>query len=198
MNLRASSRRAAVLAFALVCGVVATQALAHAQKKFDLSADKGVNYQTFKDSGGRFDLEYPAKDWSELEVGGCTLVIFERNDRTATVVVEQERLVEPLGPSEIATNAQIEIDGLKEQQPTAKDFQSELIDTNAGRGAVIRYARPGKKGPERVIRFSIAIGRDLYRVAAIVPERSLAKLEPTLLHIMDSFKISANPAGAKK
>ena len=198
MNLRASSSRVAVLAFALVCCVMATQTLVRAQKRFDLSADKNVNYQTFKDSGGRFDLEYPAKDWSELEVGGCTLVILERNDRTATVVIERERLVEPLGPSEIATNAQIEIDGLKEQQPAASEFQSELIDTKAGRGAVIRYARPGKKGLERVIRFSIAIGRDLYRVAAIVPEKSLAKLEPTLLHMMDSFKLSPSPAGAKK
>ena len=198
MNLRASSSRVAVLAFALVCYVMATQTVVRAQKRFDLSADKNVNYQAFKDSGGRFDLEYPAKDWSELEVGGCTLVILERNDRTATVVIERERLVEPLGPSEIATNAQIEIDGLKEQQPAASEFQSELIDTKAGRGAVIRYARPGKKGLERVIRFSIAIGRDLYRVAAIVPEKSLAKLEPTLLHMMDSFKLLPSPAGAKK
>ena len=198
MNLQASSRRAAVLAFALVCCVISAQTLALAQKRFIISGDKNVTYQTFKDSGGRFELDYPAKDWSELEVGGCTLVILARNDRTATVVVDMDRLVEPLGPSEIATNAQIEIEGLMEQQPKARDFQTEIIDTNAGRGAVIRYAKPGKKGSERVIRFSLAVGRDLYRLAAIVPEGSLAKHEPVILHMMDSFKISADPAGAKK
>jgi hypothetical protein len=198
MNLQASSRRAAVLTFALVCCVISSQTLALAQKRFIILGDKNVTYQTFKDSGGRFELDYPAKDWSELEVGGCTFVILSRNDRTATFVVEMDRLVEPLAPSEIATNAQIDIDSLKEQQPNARDFQTEIIDTNAGRGSVIRYAKPGKKGSERVLRFSLAIGRDLYRLAAIVPEGSLARHEPVILHMMDSFRISADPAGAKR
>ena len=198
MNLQASSRRAAVLTFALVCCVISSQTLALAQKRFIILGDKDVTYQTFKDSGGRFELDYPTKDWSELEVGGCTFVILSRNDRTATFVVEMDRLVEPLGPSEIATNAQIDIDSLKEQQPNARDFQTEIIDTNAGRGSVIRYAKPGKKGSERVLRFSLAIGRDLYRLAAIVPEGSLARHEPVILHMMDSFRISADPAGAKR
>jgi hypothetical protein len=198
MNPHASSRRAAVLAFAFVCGVISIQAPVIAQKRFGLFGDKNVAYQTFKDSAGRFDLEFPAKDWTELEIGGATLAIIERNDRTATFVIELDRLVEPLGPSEIATNAQIELDSLKEQQPKATDFQAELIETNAGRGAVIRYARPGKKGPERVIRYSVAIGRDLYRLAAIVPEGSLAKHEPIILHMMDSFKTTATTTGAKK
>jgi hypothetical protein len=186
------------MAFALVCYVVSIQARALAQKRFGIFGDKNVSYQTYRDSAGRFDLEYPTRDWTELEVGGATLAIIERNDRTATFVIELDRLVEPLGPSEIATNAQIELDALKEQQPKARDFQAELIETNAGRGAVIRYARQGKKGPERVIRFSIAIGRDLYRLAAIVAEGSLARHEPIILHMMDSFKTSATPAGEKK
>ena len=176
---------------------MATQTLVRAQKRFDLSADKNVNYQTFKDSGGRFDLEYPAKDWIELEVGGCTLVILERNDRTATVVIDLAHLTEPLAPAEIATNAQIEVDTLREQQPTAKDFKSEILDSKAGRASLIRYARMGPNGPERVIHYSVAVANDLYRLDAVVPEINLAKLEPIIMHMILSFKVPAGPTSSK-
>jgi len=41
-------------------------------------------------------------------------------------VIDLAHLTEPLAPAEIATNAQIEVDSLREQQPTAKDFKSEI------------------------------------------------------------------------
>ena len=34
----------------------------------------------FKDPAGRFELEYPEKDWKRLPSGGSSLVVFARND----------------------------------------------------------------------------------------------------------------------
>lgn len=196
MNVRLSSRRPAVLALALACGVLSAETLAIAQGFLGFGG--GVNYRPFKDPAGRFQLEYPTKDWSEFPHGGSTLAILARNDRTATVVIDLTRLTEPLGPSEVATNAQIELEELKEQQPLAKDFTSELLETKAGRGSLIRYARAGTSGTERVMRFTVGIGRDLFRLDAIVPEASMEKHQPIIMRMIQSFKSPADPAGAKK
>ncbi len=102
-----------------------------------------------------------------------------------------------MAPSEIATNAQIELEGLKEQQPGAKDFSSEIVDSAAGRASLIRYARVGANGPERVMRYSVGVGKDLYRLDAVVSEEARAKYEPILMHMLLSFKVPASPAGSK-
>jgi len=197
MNLKVSSRRPSALAFAVACCVLSTESLAIGQKKFLIFGDKNVTYRTFKDASGRFELEYPTKDWSPFPTGGSAIAILARNDRTATVVIDLAHLTEPLAPSEIATNAQIEADSLKEQQPTAKDIKSEILDTKAGRASLIRYARTGANGPERVMHYSVAVGHDLYRVDAVVQEAALAKLEPIIMHMILSFKVPAGPASSK-
>jgi hypothetical protein len=198
MNAQLSSRRPALLAFALACGVLSTETLAIAQGGF-FGIGGGVSYRPFKDPVGRFQFDLPTKDWNELPHGGSTLVILARNDRTATVVIDLTRLTEPLDPSEVATNAQIELDLLKEQQPQAKNFASEILETKAGvRGSLIRYARLGTSGPERVMRFSAAIGLNLFRLDAVVPEQSLEKHEPIIMRMIQSFKSPADPPGAKK
>jgi photosystem II reaction center protein PsbP len=190
-------RRRSVVALMTACCVLATHQLAHAQKKFLIFGDKNVTYKTFKDTAGRFELEYPNKDWSQVPAGGSTIAILARNDHTATVVIDLTRLSEPLAPAEVATNAQIELETLKEQQPNAKNFSSEIVDSNVGRASLIRYARVGASGPERVMRYSIAVGKDLYRLDAVAAEASMAKYEPILLHMFQSFKVPANPAGSK-
>jgi hypothetical protein len=197
MNLKAPSRRPSALALAVACLVLSTEQLSSAQKKFLMFGDKNVTYKTFKDASGRFELEYPTKDWSPFPVGGSAIAILSRNDRTATVVIDRSRLTEPLAPSEVATNAQIELESLKEQQPNAKDFTSEILDSKAGRASLIRYARVGANGSERVMRYSVAVGQDLYRLDGIVPEGALAKYEPILMHMFLSFKVPANPASSK-
>ena len=197
MNLNLSSRRPSALAFAVACCVLSTESLAIGQKKFLIFGDKNVTYRTFKDASGRFELEYPTKDWSPFPTGGSAIAILARNDRTATVVIDLAHLTEPLAPSEIATNAQIEADSLKEQQPTAKDIKSEILDTKAGRASLIRYARTGANGPERVMHYSVAVGHDLYRLDAVVQEPALAKLEPIIMHMILSFKVPAGPASSK-
>jgi hypothetical protein len=197
MNPKVSSGRASALAFAVACCVLSTEHLAIAQKKFLIFGDRNVTYKTFKDASGRFELEYPTKDWSPFPVGGSAIAILSRNDRTATVVIDLSRLTEPLAPAEVATNAQIEVETLKQQQPNAKDFTSEILDSKAGRASLIRYARTGTNGPERVMRYSVAVGNELYRLDAVVPEGSRAKYEPILMHMFLSFKVPANPAGSK-
>jgi hypothetical protein len=197
MNLKVFSRRPSAVAFLVACWVLATGHPVLAQKRFLVFGDKNVTYKTFKDASGRFELEYPAKDWSPFPAGGSAAAILSRNDWTATVVIDLSRLSEPLAPSEVATNAQIEVESLKEQQPNAKNFTSEIVDSKSGRASLIRYARVGGIGVERVMRYSVAVGRDLYRLDAIVPEASMAKYEAILLHMFQSFKTPATPASAK-
>ena len=74
---------------------------------------------------------------------------------------------------------------------------SSRVDSKAGRGSLIRYARLGATGPERVMRYSVAVGLDLYRLDVVVPEASLAKYEAILMHMILSFKVPANPAPSK-
>jgi len=197
MNLKPSSRLRPAVALLIAGCILSTPHPASAQKKFLIFGDKDVKYKTFKDAAGRFELEYPAKDWNTLPTGGSAIVILSRNDRTATVVVDLSKLTEPLAPAEVATNAQIEVEGLKEQQPNAKEFTSEIVDSKSGRASLIRYARVGNNGPERVMRYSIGVGKDLYRLDAVVPEAALAKYEAILMHMLLSFKVPANPASTK-
>ena len=197
MNQKVSSRGLPAVAVTVACCVLGNGYQALAQKKFLIFGDKDVKYKTFRDASARFELEYPTKDWNSLPTGGSAVAILSRNDRTATVVIDLAHLTEPLAPAEIATNAQIEVDTLREQQPTAKDFKSEILDSKAGRASLIRYARMGPNGPERVIHYSVAVANDLYRLDAVVQEINLAKLEPIIMHMILSFKVPANPASSK-
>ena len=197
MTVNLSSRRPSAVAFAVAYCIVSHEFPAFAQRKFLIFGDKNIKYKAFKDPSGRFELEYPTKDWSPLPTGGSAVAILARNDRTATVVIDVSRLTEPLAPSEVDTNAQIEVETLKEQQPRAKDFSSEIVDASAGRASLIRYARIGANGPERIIRYSVGVGHELYRLDAVVQEAALAKHESVILHMIKSFKSPADPPGAK-
>jgi PsbP len=196
MTLTIVRRRGSMLAAAIVCCLVAGQQQAFAQF-LGIFGDKNVKYKTFKDPAGRFELEYPNKDWSTLPSGGSAIAILSRNDRTATVVVDLSKLTEALTPAEVATNAQIELEGLKEQHPNGRNFTSELVDSKAGRASLIRYARIGTNGQERVMRYSVGVGLDLYRLDAVVEEASVAKYEAILLHMLMSFTAPAGAASSK-
>jgi len=164
-----------------------------------LFGDRGVTYRTYRDPAGRFEFEYPTRDWRVLSSATANLAMLARNDG-ATVAIDFSRmaLARPL-TSDIAysTLADVEIDSLKERQPQAKEFKSEIVETKAGRGALIRYASVGTKGPERVMQYSIPVGLDLYRVIAIVPEMLLSKHEPVLMHMIESFRAPAAEATSK-
>jgi hypothetical protein len=196
-----SSRRILVAAVLFTaCWLVSRAELSAAQLGLGkLFGDKGVTYRTFRDPAGRFEFEYPTKDWRELSSATANLAMLARNDG-ATVAIDFSRmaLARPL-TSDIAygTLADVEIDSLKERHPQAKEFKSEIIETRGGRGALIRYATVGTKGPERIMQYSIPVGLDLYRVIAIVPEMLLAKHEAVLMHMIESFRAPAAEAPSK-
>ena len=83
----------------------------------------------------------------------------------------------------------VEVGRLKEQQPQAKDFNSQVIETKGGQGALVRYSRVGLGGrSERVMQYSLPAGLLLFRLTGVVPDGLQPKHEPTLTHMIDSFK----------
>jgi len=190
-----SRRTVLALPTALLC-VVSGAAAAGGQ--FGSGGDRGVSYRVFKDPAGRFEIEYPTRDWRQAPISGSTLVNFARTDGQAALSVESFRLADTLAPSEILTMAEIEIQDLKDRQSGARNFTSEILDTKAGRGALIRYSRAGAKGPDLVMQYSIPVGLDLYRVIAVVPEALAARHEPVVGHMILSFNAPAPGGGSRQ
>jgi hypothetical protein len=156
---------------------------------------RGPNYQIFKDVAGRFELDYP-KDWRVLPSGGSSLATFVSNDGP-TLFIDHVKLVEKMTPAEIEVMGENDADRLKREHPTAKDFKPGPLETKAGRGALIRYARI-ESGPEVVLHGSIPVGLDLFRVYGVLPQKQVSKYEPIVMHMIESFKAPADPADAKK
>jgi hypothetical protein len=197
MSRRHRSTRLSLLVCLALFGVVAGEHAAFAQKVLGIFGSGDVKYNAYREPSGRFEIEQPAKDWGLVPPGGSAIAIFARKDQTATLIVDLARLTEPLGENEITTNAQIEMDTLKEQQPNAKDFSSQLLACKGGKGALIKYSRIGTKGAERVLRYLIGVDRDLYRLDGVVQDASASKYEPVLMHMIQSFKAPAGPAATK-
>jgi len=197
MTGRNSSNRLAALALLAVVGVLAGERAALAQKVLGIFGSGDVKYTTYRDAAGRFEIEQPQKDWAVVPAGGSSLAIISQKDRVATLTIDLIRLTEPLAQNEILTNAQIEIDTLKEQQPNAKDFESAVFDSKAGKGALIKYSRVGAKGAESAKRYLIGVERDLFRLDGVVQIASAPKYEPVLMHMIQSFKAPAGPAATK-
>jgi hypothetical protein len=191
-----SRRVPVVLCFGLIA-VLAGERAALAQKKLGIFGSGDTKYNTYRDAAGRFEIEQPAKDWSLVPAAGSSIAIISRNDRMATISVDLLTLTEPLAADEITTNAQIEIDTLKEQQPNAKDFTSEVFECKSGKGALIRYSRVGATGAQKALRYLIGVDRNLFRLDAVVQFASAAKYEPILVHMIQSFKAPAGPAATK-
>jgi hypothetical protein len=155
---------------------------------------RGPSYQVFRDPAGRFELEYP-KDWRVLPSGGSSLATFVSNDGP-TLFIDHVKLAERMNPAEIEVMAENDAERLKREHPTGKDFKPASLETKAGRGALIRYARV-ESGPEVVVHSSIPVGLDLFRVYGVLPEKQVSKYEPIVMHMIESFKAPADPAGAK-
>jgi hypothetical protein len=152
-----------------------------------LTGDKGTKYQIYKDPEGRFEMEYPTKDWRILPSNSSsTLVGFSRNDGP-TFFVDYVRLREKLTKGEIDAMPESEVTRLKATQPKAAGFQAELLESKAGSGVLIKYSRPGT-GPESVIQYSLAANVDLYRLNGVVAEKQLQKYEPVIMHMIQSFQ----------
>jgi len=170
------------LLVAILCGHSAGLRAGQFSKLWGASGN--VKYDRFKDPAGRFEIEYPVKDWKRLPVGS-SLVAFARND-DATLSVDHLTLLEALTPGEVDGMMAVELATLKQQQPNGKDFKSEMVDTKAGHGILIRYSRVGA-GPETAIQYSIPVGRELFRINGIIANKQLAKYEPIIMYMINSF-----------
>ena len=175
---------------------VLSAGVAAGQFKWLVGGDKNVKYKTFKDPAARFELEYPAKDWKLLPSGGSSLAVFARNDGP-TLFINYVKMVDRLTAGEIDAMPDIEVSRLKEQQPKANAFKSEMLDSKAGRGVLIRYARGGGE-PETAVQYSIPVGLDLYRLNGVIPDKQLAKYKPIVMHMIQSFTAPMASAAPKQ
>lgn len=161
-----------------------------------ITGDRGTKYEMYRDADGRFEMEYPAKDWRLLPSNSAaTLVGFSRNDGP-TFFVDYVRLRDRLTKGELDAMADVEVTRLKDLQPKATGFKSELLDSRTGPGVLIRYSRPGTN-PESVIQYSIVANLDLYRLNGVVPEKQLSKYEPVIMHMIQSFQGKTSPPASK-
>ncbi len=187
------------IALTLLFCAVAREHIAAGQIGKIFGRKQEVIYQTYRDPGGRFSLEYPNKDWRVVPGGGpAALVILAREDGEATVGVEAVNLVEALVPSEIRVMAENEVDKLKERAPSAKDAKYELVDTTSGPGAMIPYANIGAQGAERVVQYAIPVDKTLFRLIRTARLAAAARHDAILTHMIESFKAPAGPAPPKR
>jgi len=188
-------RRRAFAGLALSTVWMLSTALA-ASQFLGIGGDRNPTYQTFKDPAGRFEIQYPKKDWKVLPSSGANLAVFSHKDGP-TLYLEHLRLDDPLTPEEIGAIAEVEVSRLKDQQPKVKDFKSDTVESKAGRGVLIRYARVQTE-PESVMQYSILVGQqDLYRLNGIVSDKLLAKYESIVRYMIQSFVAHPNPSPAK-
>lgn len=151
---------------------------------------KSPNYQIFRDPAGRFLIEYPAKDWRVIPVGGSVVASVAQKDGEAAVLVDYTKLKLALAPEEIDEGfANLELSALKEKEPTAKDVKATVVTAPSGPRVVIDYVRTGASGPERVTQYSIPAGADLYRVICTVRAALHEKYQPTMTYVVDSFSL---------
>jgi hypothetical protein len=190
--LRSGRRALAGSVLSILCLLPAGVTAGQNPFKWMLGSDK-TNYQTFKDPAGRFELEYPTKDWRVLPAsGGSTLAVFTRNDGPA-LFVDDVRLTDRLTQGELEAMPESELERLKQLEPKSSDFHSEMLDTKAGRGVLIKFSRAG----ESVMQCAISVGQELYRLNAVVPQRLFSKYQQTMVHMLQSFKAPADPSTPK-
>jgi hypothetical protein len=162
-----------------------------------LTFDRSTKYQTYKDPEGRFEMEYPSKDWRVLPSNSSsTLVGFSRNDGP-TFFVDHVPLRDKLTKGELDAMPDVEVQRLKDLQPKATGFKTELLESKAGSGVLIKYSRPGT-GPESVIQYSFAANVDLYRLNGVVADKQLQKYEPVIMHMIQSFQNKTSAASPKR
>jgi hypothetical protein len=181
----------------IVCGalVLAAASGSPARAQFGVfkRGSKNGSYQPFKDASGRFSLEYPAKDWRTIPGGGSVLVGFTHKDGDATVLVDYTKLKLALAPTEIdAAFAELEVQLLKEREPSVTDIKSSVVPGSPGPRIVIQFSRPGLHGVEQVLQYSIPVGDNLYRLVCTVRADKAEKNKAILSHMVESFAVAGS------
>ena len=72
-----------------------------------------------------------------------------------------------------------------------------MVETKAGRGVLIRYARVGARTRVRHAVFDPVGQQDLYRLNAIVSDKLLPKYESIVMHMIQSFMARPEPSSRR-
>jgi TonB family protein len=189
------SKHVRPIVIAVIVGV-ALPVVAAASGQFGFLRKGKVDYQAFKDPGGRFSLEYP-RDWQAIAGAGDVIASFSERKGEAALVIERFHLNQALASEEVSDLlAQLEADVLKEHQPKATDVKSQVVEAGGRRFIVIEYARPGLNGPERARQYSFPVQDEMFRLTCSAAVAQFTKYDPVFAHIADSFKPrSSNPTG---
>ncbi len=147
-----------------------------------------VQFQPQRAADAPVQLDLPKKDWMVLPSSGSVLLVLATKKGDAVVLVERSMLRQALEAADITDLfAQIETDAIKERQPKATDFQSKVLDAGDRRLVAVQYGRPGVLGSERVRQYSVAVGKQLYRVTCISSAAQFAAYDSVFSHIAASF-----------
>lgn len=148
-----------------------------------------VAFQSLKDAGGQFSMEYPVNDWQRLPGGGPVLFTLAQKSAEAVVVVVHSRLRLALEADEITDLfAELEGKAVMEDTPTAKDVHARIADNAGGRVVVIDFQRDGFKGSETVRQYVFPVGADMYRLICSASVSRFLKYEPVFARIAESFR----------
>jgi len=146
----------------------------------------------FQGPNGRVRFEYPKSGWQVVPGGSSVLVSLRQKGGEAAVVVEQNKLNQPLAPDDITDLfGQLEADVVKERQPTAANIESKVVEAGGRRFVILTYARQGIKASERVRQYSIPSGSDLFRLTCSAAADKFAKYESVFAHVAASFTVAA-------
>jgi hypothetical protein len=177
-------------AAAMVVGAAAQQPPAALRGTWYGRDAKG-SYTPYRDAAGRFNLEYPRRDWLLLTGDGAVLLVAAHNRGEAWVILERVRMNTALAPDEVTDLfADLETENVKQHQPRADGFQKRVFDTDNRRFIALQYTRPGvdPKEQEIVRQYSFPVGQDLYRLVCAVQGRRFDRYEAMCAHVAATFR----------
>ncbi len=183
---------ALVAVFWLLGTVTATSQLAQPPDPWFGPSRRPNDFQAPRAPLGPFSIQIP-KDWQIVPGHGhllFTLVEKTRNSLPiAAIAVEQMPLGASLDPKDLSgTNAQFEVDFMRERQPGGENFEQQIKDADGRRFIFIQYTKPGLGGQDRVVQYSVPAGSVMYRLLCIAPVAQLAKYQTVFAHVAASFK----------
>jgi hypothetical protein len=151
-------------------------------------------FEEIKDVSGKFTIQLP-RDWQFLPgYSGVLFTAFERpkGDRSfAAIVLEQMPLNAAVTPKDITAGfAKVEADATRDRQIGAEGFEHELKGTPDRRHIFIQYSKPGWKGADRIVQYSIPVGAVMYRLICVAPAAQLDRYQPIFAHAAASFNPS--------
>ncbi len=144
----------------------------------------------YRDPTGRFELQYPKRDWMVFPGGGSTLATVAERRARATVQIEHQRLNQPVsleGNRDLVV--QIESDLVRERQRKVGEVKAISPAKPIPDAIVLEFDRPGSGGPERVRQVSVVRERDLYRILCIAATAEFARYDAAFDAIARSFRV---------